>query len=138
MERYKYVEVLVKSFAHFTLMVYVLYQYLERKDKTGYTAGELSLNKSKRFSEKSHDWVRYQRVGKYLEQSRASKRDGDQRNQHKMHWSWFLWPIMAPPGWYQYYFYVMPATIFEYPIMNLMLWIGYWGVWLSWLVLQVF
>lgn len=120
-----------------TLMRNGALKYLESRDKTGFTAGELALNKSKRFHEKSSEAIRYKRVGKYLEETRLKGRDRAPENSTANHWSWYLWPFLSPIAWYHFYFYFLPVTIYTHPIANFLLTVGALMVWISWLILQV-
>ena len=108
---------------------------LKACDKTGKTARELAYAKGEQCPQIAPERKRYMRVAGYLRDCEKAGKDVDQNNRGTKHFTWFLWPVLAPPGWYQYYYYVFPAT-FYFSFLTFLMWTSYWGLWVSWIILQ--
>jgi len=56
---------------------------------------------------------------------------------HRMpHWSYFLWPVFAPLGWWQYQTVVFPVTS-HHLMLHLVFVVTFWAKWVFWVRLQV-
>ena len=110
-------------------------KHLKACDKTGKTAQELAYNKGEQCPQAAPERRRFMKVASYLKDCEKAGRDVDHDNRGAKHFTWYLWPVLAPPGWYQYYYYVFPAT-FYYSFLTFLMWTSYWGLWLSWAILQ--
>src|SRR5437763_1350124 len=52
------------------------------------------------------------------------------------HWSYFMWPILAPIGYWQYATEIWPVTS-HHLILHLIFNVCFWAKWFFWLRLQV-
>jgi len=109
--------------------------YLNKKDRTGGTPAALAREKQKRYEKTTMQFRIFGRVAEYLEKCEEKKADVSEHNNQKRHPTWYLWPVLAPLGFWQYYSVVMPETYY-YPLITLVFWVFYWGEWVAWGLLQ--
>lgn len=109
---------------------------LDARDNTHANAEELALGKVAKFPAKSYEARRWERVAKYF--ADCKKVGGDPRSSTRIKWphfSWFIWPVLAPIAWYTYYTVVFPVTS-HLTILTFIIWVCYWMKWFVWMRLQ--
>lgn len=134
--------------------------FLKMKDKTGGTPMSLAQEKVDKIARELSDNPaleqqpgrnsvskrQYERVVEYCKRRElvedAIERNGGKptlwmRVNAKMpHWSYFLWPVLAPIGWWQYQTVVLPVTSHHY-ILHLLFIVCFWAKWVFWVRLQI-
>mmetsp|Transcript_13241 Transcript_13241/g.21556 ORF Transcript_13241/g.21556 Transcript_13241/m.21556 type:complete len:730 (-) Transcript_13241:1062-3251(-) len=112
---------------------------LGAKDRTGQTADGLAREKQEKYAKGSYQHKQYMKVANFLEKSRMKKKDmsgWDQASIMLNHPTWYLWPVLSPVVFYQYYTVVLPETYY-YPKVTMVFWLFYFSIWVTWAQLQL-
>jgi ankyrin repeat protein len=133
--------------------------YLKAKDKTGGTPITLAEEKVEKITRdlaenpnldqpgrNAYTKQQFESVVKYckkrqvvenlIEANGGKPTLGMRINAKMPHWSYLLWPILAPIGWWQYQTVLFPATSHHF-ILHLVFIVCFWAKWMFWLRLQI-